>query len=127
MRRTRTLQTRIKPRTPRATLRPQPTSGGGKKGLKIALVVLISLIVLGVVGFLAYSYFGKSQTYNAGLYTYPSTTPSTPTPTEVINPNDTTDAALDSDTKTVDQELNGLSSDLNSVDQSVNDKQTNLQ
>lgn len=115
------------PVPPQPQITPQPASGGGKKGLKIALVVLILLIVVGVVGFFAYSYFGKSQTYNAGVYTYPSTTPSTPTPTEVINPSDTTDAALDNDAKTVDQELNSLNSDLNSVDQSVNDKQTNLQ
>lgn len=112
---------------PQPPVQPQPVPpGGSKKGLMILLVVLL-LVVLGVGGFFAYSYFTKSQTYNAGVYTYPTTAPTTPTPTEVINPNDTTDAALDSDTKNVDEQLNSLNSDVNSVDESINDKQTNLQ
>jgi hypothetical protein len=105
---------------------PQPASGGGKKWLKIVLLLLV-LVILAVAGFFGYSYFNASKTYNAGVYNYPTSAPTTPTPTEVVNPKDTTDSAIDSDNKVVDQELNNLNTDINGVDQSLNDKQTNLQ
>ncbi len=108
----------------------QPVSGGSKKRLKIGLVLLV-LVILGVVGFFAYSYFNTPKTYNAGVYDYPTQAQAkitvTPTPSGVVNPNDTTDSGIDSDNKVIDQQLNNLNSDMTGVDQSLNDKQTNLQ
>lgn len=101
-----------------------PQNKGSKA--KIALVLVVILLVLGVLGFVAFSYFNSAKTYNAGVYNYPTQAPITPTPTGVVNPNDTTDSAIDSDSKVVDQQLNNLNSDINGVDQSLNDKQTNL-
>lgn len=111
---------------PQPVVPPTPESNGGKKRLMMLLLVLL-LVILGIGGFFAYSYFNSSKTYNAGVYNYPTAAQMSPTPTEAINPTDTTDAALDKDTQTVDQQLNGLNSDITGVDDSVNDKQTNLQ
>ncbi len=85
------------------------------------------MVILGVAGFFGYSYFTAPKTYNAGVYNYPTSVPTTPTPTDVVNPNDTSDSAIDSDNKVVDRELSKLNSDMSGVDQSLNDKQTNLQ
>ncbi len=113
---------------PVVSSQPQPVSGGNKKWLKIGLVLFV-LVVLGVAGFFAYSYFNSPKTYNAGVYNYPTGTPNktTITPTDTVNPNNTTDAGIDSDNKVIDQRLNSLNSDITGVDQSLNDKQTNLQ
>lgn len=110
--------------SPLPTVAPEPKKGSK---MKMIITLVIILVILGGLGFFGYSYFKTAKTYNAGVYNYPTAVPTTPTPTDVVNPNDTTDSAIDSDNKVVDQGLNNLNSDINGVDQSLNDKQTNLQ
>lgn len=109
---------------PLPTAVPEPKKG---PKMKMIIALVIVLVILGGLGFFGYSYFKTAKTYNAGVYNYPTAVPASPTPTDVVNPNDTTDSAIDSDNKVIDQGLNNLNSDINGVDQSLNDKQTNLQ
>ena len=111
---------------PVAQMPPQQGKGSSKKIFKLLLVVFI-LVILSLGGFLAYSYFNSQEKYNAGVYNYPTPVPATPTPTDVLNPNDTSDSSIDNNNQIVDKSLNDLNADLNSVNDSLNDKQTNLQ
>nr|MBI5455362.1 hypothetical protein [Candidatus Levybacteria bacterium] len=111
---------------PQMQMQSQPDHGGGKKIIKLFLIIFI-LAILGLGGFVGYSYFNSQKTYNAGIYNYPTSVPATPTPTDVLNPSDTSNNSIDSNNQIVDQNLNSLDSSLNSVSDSLNDKQTNLQ
>lgn len=111
---------------PQAQMQPQPEQKGSKKMLKL-LLIIFTLAILGFGGFFAYSYFNSQKADNAGVYNYPTSVPTTPTPTDILNPNDTSDSSIDSNNQVVGKSLNDLDSDLNSVSDSLNDKQTNLQ
>ena len=111
---------------PAAQMQPQQEHGGSKKMLKLFLVILV-LAILALGGYFAYSYFNSQKTYNAGVYNYPTTAPTTPTPADTLKPNDTSNSSIDSNNQTVEKSLDALDSDLNSVSDSFNDKQTNLQ
>ena len=100
-----------------------------RKNIVIAFVLI--LIVVSAVGVL-YFYFSKSpKTYNATMYTPPKTVKASPSPTPttepLINKNDNSNRALDSDSSLINKDINTASSDLNGVNQSFSDQQTNLQ
>lgn len=105
---------------------PPPVQKGSRKMLKF-LIFIIILAILGLGGFLAYSYFNSQKTYNANVYNYPTSVPASPTPTDVLNPNDISDSSIDSNNQLIDQNLKALDTDLNSVNEGINDKPTNLQ
>lgn len=111
---------------PQPVVQPKQNQGDGKKMFKLFLLILI-LAIMALGGFFAYSYFNTQKTYNAGVYNYPTSAPLTPTPTDILNPNDTSNNSIDSNNQVVDQNLNSLDASLNSASDSFNDKQTNLQ
>ena len=121
------VQPTFKPQTqPVVQSSPPPVQKGGRKMLKFFIFIII-LAILGFGGFLAYSYFNSQKTYNANVYNYPTSVPVSPTPTDVLNPNDISDSSIDSNNQLIDQNLKALDTDLNSVNEGINDKPTNLQ
>jgi hypothetical protein len=82
-------------------------------------------------GYLLLFHKTQTATHNAQVYQEPTTTVSptvSPVPENYqINPQDTSDNAINQDAQATGQDLNNLNSDLNNVDQSFNDQQTNLQ
>lgn len=121
----------IIPQQPVSPIQSTPPSGNKKFSSKvlISVVAAIFLIILLITGGYLYLQQGR-KTYNATVYNQsPIPTPSaTPTPTgSQINPNDTSNQALNQDSKILDQNLSSASSDLNNTDQSFSDQQTNLQ
>lgn len=113
---------------------PVPPVNSGNKFNKIVFSILILVLLLVVISGALYLYFMQGKkTYNATVYNQP--TPivkaqikSTPTPPEAqINPNDTSNQALNQDSQTLDQNITNASSDLNNVDQGFSDQQANLQ
>jgi hypothetical protein len=109
----------------------QPKSSLGRNLVMIISAVLI-VVILVTTGYLVFVGNAKKVAYNkVQSYIQPtiSVSPSaTPTPSVYqINPKDTSDSAINSDTTVANQNLNSLDTDLNNVDQSFNDQQTNLQ
>jgi multidrug resistance efflux pump len=114
--------------TPSASPLQEPTSKKSRKWIKIVLGLII-LILLAAGGFLGYKYyFAQNTTYNAGVYKEPTVTKVTPTPSGYqLNPNDTSNQAIDSDMSEIDKNMTSLDNDITNIDQSLNDQQTNLQ
>ncbi len=113
---------------------PQTTpisNNSSKRKMLVALLIVIVLLVLGVTG--VYLYLQKTNVYDAGKYNYGNNQTKlqptvSPTPfVYKVNPNNTSDQAIDSDNQNVSQDLGNLNSDLTNIDQSLNDQQTNLQ
>jgi hypothetical protein len=110
---------------------PQAKSNLGRNLVTIISAVLI-VVVIAATGYLLILGNAK-KTANIKVQGYMQPTivisPTTaPTPSIYqVNPKDTSDSAINSDTTAVNQNLNSLDTDLNNVDQSFNDQQTNLQ
>jgi hypothetical protein len=107
-----------------------------KSNLGRNLVMIISavliVVILAATGYLIFLSKTQKTAYNKvqGYVgpTIPAVATITPTPSVYqINPKDTSDSAINSDTTVANQNLGNLDSDLNNVDQSFNDQQTNLQ
>ena len=109
----------------------QPKSNLGRNLVMIISAVLI-VVVITATGYLLILGNAKKTAYNkVQSYIQPTVaiSPKTsPTPSVYqVNPKDTSNAAINSDTTIANQNLNNLDTDLNNVDQSFNDQQTNLQ
>ena len=109
----------------------QPKSNLGRNLVMIISAVLI-IVVVAATGYLLFlgnaqkTAYNKVQSYIQPTITISPTTAPVPSVYQV-NPKDTSNAAINSDTIVTNQNLNSLDTDLNNVDQSFNDQQTNLQ
>jgi hypothetical protein len=119
---------------PQQGVTPLPQTPPTKSGMGMTFAMIIAVVIIVLVllmsGYLLL--FHKTQTtHNAQVFKEPAAAVSptaTPVPpTYQINPQDTSDNAINQDTQATSQNLNNLNSDLNNVSQSFNDQQTNLQ
>ncbi len=108
-----------------------PTKSNLGRNLVMIISAVLIVVVLLATGYLLFLGSAKKPANKIQVYVQPTVTAkptATPTPSVYqINPKDTSDSAINSDTTAVNQNLNSLDSNLNSVDQSFNDQQTNLQ
>ncbi len=111
---------------------PQPpieTPKGNSKKLIFVLAVLLILVLVGVgAGTYYLSSNSNSSLENQTVENIVTPTPQiTAVPSEPeITSKDTSDASLDQDANTLDQNLKNLNNDVNSVDSSFSDQQTDL-
>ena len=120
--------------TPQPNILPSVSPKKSNLGRNLVMIIsaVLIVVILAATGYLIF--LGNAQkTANNKVQGYvgptiPAGPTVTPTPSVYqINPKDTSDSAINSDTTVANQNLNSLDSNLNSVDQSFNDQQTNLQ
>lgn len=90
------------------------------------LIIIFAVVLVGVVGSLAFFYTKKTPQLVIQATTPISQNIVTPTPTSTL-PAGNSDQQLNQDSQSIDDSFNSLDADLHSVDQSLSDQSTNLQ
>ena len=88
-----------------------------KTSIILIIVIVIVVIIIGILLYASLSQRPVKVTQNTTVSTEPS-----PQPTNgaSVNPQDTSDTAINSDLSAVDTQINGLNTDSNNVNQSLN-------